>query len=172
MATLKSQGGFSPTGGDVLKRLVLSAPILGLLLLAIAACASEPESVAAPVRYSPPPPPPAPTAAADAAATDSLAAQQAGGGTPVTVGLLDNDGRGPFIYEPADFVFSVGETVTFTLTSEAAYHTFTIEGTPIDVDVDIGETKEVTYTFSEAGTYNLICIPHELLEMVGVITVQ
>ena len=156
----------------MLKRLVLSAPILGLFLLALTACASEAEPMAASLRFSPPPPPPAPTAAVDESATDGQQAQQAGGGTPVTVGLLDNDGRGPFIYEPADFVFSVGETVTFTLTSEAAYHTFTIEGTPIDVDVDIGETKEVTYTFSEAGTYNLICIPHELLEMVGVITVQ
>ena len=86
--------------------------------------------------------------------------------------LLDNDGRGPYSYEPADFGFSVGEKVTFTLTAEAVYHTFTIDGTSVDVDVDVDEVKTVTFTFDEPGTYNLICIPHELNGMVGVITVQ
>ncbi len=95
-----------------------------------------------------------------------------GEGTQITVDLLDNDGRGPYAYEPADFVFSVGETVTFTLTSEAVYHTFTIDGTSVDVDVDVDEVVTVTYTFDEAGTFDLICIPHELNGMVGVITVQ
>ena len=90
----------------------------------------------------------------------------------MTVDLLDNDGRGPYSYEPADFSFSVGDKVTFTLTSEAVYHTFTIDGTSVDVDVDVGEVVTYTYTFDEAGTFDLICIPHELNEMVGVITVQ
>lgn len=155
----------------MLKRLVLSAPILGLLMLAIAACGSEPMAMAPPERFSPPPPPPAPVAAEDLA-TPTPGPNGSGGGTPVTVDLLDNDGRGPYAYEPADFVFSVGETVTFTLTSEAVYHTFTIDGTSVDLDVDVGEVVTHTYTFDEAGTFDLICIPHELNGMVGVITVQ
>ncbi len=155
----------------MLKRLVLSAPILGLLMLAIAACGSEPMALAPTgERFSPPPPPPAPVAAEDLATPTPR--PDGNGGTPVTVDLLDNDGRGPYAYEPADFVFSVGETVTFTLTSEAVYHTFTIDGTSVDVDVDVDEVVTVTYTFDEAGTFDLICIPHELNGMVGVITVQ
>ena len=155
----------------MLKRLVLSAPILGLLMLAIAACGSEPEPMAAFMRTSPPPPPPAPVAAEDLAAPTPVIVN-GDSGTPVTVDLLDNDGRGPYSYEPADFSFSVGETVTFTLTAEAVYHTFTIDGTSFDIDVDVDEVKVVTFTFDEPGTYNLICIPHELNGMVGVITVQ
>ncbi len=157
----------------MLRRLVLSAPILGLLMLAIAACGSEPgppPPMVAFMRTSPPPPPPAPVAAEDLATPTPV--NGPGGGTPVTVELVDNDGRGPYSYEPADFSFSVGEKVTFTLTAEAVYHTFTIDGTSVDVDVEVDEVREVTFTFDEPGTYNLICIPHELNGMVGVITVQ
>ena len=155
----------------MLKRLVLSAPILGLLVLAIAACGNEPEPMAAFMRASPPLPPPAPAVPATPTPIGPVNGPE-GGGTPVTVDLLDNDGRGPYSYEPADFSFSVGEKVTFTLSAEAVYHTFTIDGTSFDIDVDVGEVKEVTFIFDEPGTYNLICIPHELNGMVGVITVQ
>ena len=158
----------------MLKRLVLLVPILALLMLAIAACGSEPPTMAVMVpaeRSSPPPPPPKPVDPATPTPEGGQAAAS-GEGTQITVDLLDNDGRGPYVYEPADFVFSVGETVTFTLTSEAVYHTFTIDGTSVDVDVDVDEVVTVTYTFDEAGTFDLICIPHELNGMVGVITVQ
>ena len=156
----------------MLKRLVISAPILALLMLAIAACGSEPPPMAATFnRISPPVVPPAPVDPATPTPEGGQAAAS-GEGTQITVDLLDNDGRGPYSYEPADFSFSVGETVTFTLTSEAVYHTFTIDGTPVDLDVDVGETVIYTYTFDEAGTFDLICIPHELNGMVGVITVQ
>ena len=158
----------------MLRRLVLSAPILGLLMLAIAACGSEPgppPPMVAFVRTSPPPPPPAPEVPATPT-PPSGPVNGPNGGTPVTVDLIDNDGRGPYSYEPADFSFSVGEKVTFTLTAEAVYHTFTIDGTSVDVDVDVDEVETVTFTFDEPGTYNLICIPHELNGMVGVITVQ
>ena len=127
--------------------------------------------MAAFVRRSPPPPPPVPVVLATPTPEGPRATSTVDG-TQITVDLLDNDGRGPYAYEPADFSFSVGETVTFTLSAEAVYHTFTIDGTSFDIDVDVGEVKEVTFTFDEPGTYNLICIPHELNGMVGVITVQ
>ena len=42
----------------------------------------------------------------------------------------------------------------------------------IDVVVDSGATETVTFTFDQAGTFQLICIPHERLGMVGTITVR
>ena len=46
----------------------------------------------------------------------------------------------------------------------------------IDLDINVsapgGATQEATVTFDAAGTYNLICIPHQALGMVGTITVE
>ena len=122
-------------------------------------------------RASPPIPPPAPTVAPDAAngeAADSLA----GIGTPFTVRLNDNGGAGPFLYDPVDLTFGVGEVVNFTLIGEDAFHTFTVSDLDIDVEVEAGETVGLDYRFEEAGTYELVCIPHEALGMIGTITVQ
>ena len=58
------------------------------------------------------------------------------------------------------------------LKSEAQFHTFTVEALGIDEDVNPGKSVEFTYTFDKAGTYDLICIPHQTLGMTGSITVR
>ena len=40
------------------------------------------------------------------------------------------------------------------------------------MEVEAGDTESLTFTFDEPGTYDLICIPHESLGMVGKIIVQ
>lgn len=103
---------------------------------------------------------PAPAAPAPAAATD------------VASDLKDAGGRGPFEFAPADYEFSVGETVNFSFTSESQFHTFTVNDLGIDVAVDGGVTVNFSHTFDTAGTFVLICIPHEALGMKGIITVR
>ena len=119
-------------------------------------------------RASPPIPPPAPTVAPGAA--------NGGGevlvGTPFTVRMIDNGGAGPFAYDPVDLTFSVGEIVNFTFIGEDAFHTFTVPDLDIDVEVEAGETTGLDFKFEVAGTYELTCIPHEALGMIGTITVQ
>ena len=83
-----------------------------------------------------------------------------------------NDANAKYVFNPADITVNVGETVTLKLTSENEFHSFTVDDLGIDVEVDAGETEEITFTFSEAVTYELICIPHESLGMVGKIIVQ
>lgn len=56
--------------------------------------------------------------------------------------------------------------------AETEFHTFTVDDLGIDMELDSGETKTLTYTFDKAGVYKLICIPHEALGMVGEIVVQ
>ena len=119
-------------------------------------------------RASPPIPAPAPTKAPD----DEGAAAEAIVGTPVTVNMIDNGGAGPMAYDPTDFTFSVGEGVNFTFIAEAAFHTFTINDLDINVEVNAGETVGFDFIFEDPGTYDLICVPHEALGMVGTITVQ
>ena len=89
----------------------------------------------------------------------------------VDVALLDNYGEGPYTFSPAEFRFKVGDVVIFSLTSESVYHTFTIDNTSLDVDVEAGEVTYVSNAFDEPGTYSLLCIVHELNGMVGTITV-
>lgn len=96
------------------------------------------------------------------------------------VGLLDPGGTGNqvdpdgsgYVFDPSEFNFSVGETVSFILTAETEFHTFTVDELGIDVGVDPGETETLTFTFDEAGEYYLYCIPHESLGMTGTITVR
>lgn len=88
------------------------------------------------------------------------------------VNMEDPTGSGEYIFDPADLAFSSGEAVTIALTSEREFHTFTVPELNIDIAVDAGETKAVVLTFDEPGSYQLICIPHEALGMVGTITVR
>ena len=83
-----------------------------------------------------------------------------------------NDANAKYGFNPTDITVKKGETVTLNLTSENEFHSFTVDSLGIDVEVDAGTTEEITFTFSEAGTFDLICIPHESLGMVGKIIVQ
>ena len=162
-----------------MKRILLALAILSVITaLAAMACGGGTTTASAlvapypttPPRLSPSPPPPAPTVAVPT--PDASSSGQAAGGTPFTVNLEDIGGSGEYKFDPTDMTFSVGETVTFTLTSETEYHTFDVEDLEIGVEVDAGDLQTFTFTFDEAGTYELICIPHLTQGMVGTITVQ
>ena len=92
-------------------------------------------------------------------------------GTTV-VNLKDPGGSGSYVFDPDELSFSVGETVTFDLTSGKEFHTFTVTDLGINVAVNAGETQTIEFTFDKAGTYNLICVPHQALGMVGTVSVQ
>ena len=97
---------------------------------------------------------------------------QTGDATLHSVSLEDPGGSGSYRFEPASFIFGVGETVTFALTSESEFHTFTISELGIDRAVEAQSEDTFTFTFTQAGTYTLTCIPHGTLGMEGTITVQ
>lgn len=129
--------------------------LVGITVLVIAACGGG----QAPTPTVTPPPTPAPPCAPAAPGT-------------VSVNLEDLGGSGAYTFDPSEFSFDVGDTVAFTLCAETEFHTFTVGDLEIDVDVDGGKTERLIYTFDKAGTYDLICIPHQALGMVGTITVE
>ena len=113
--------------------------------------------------------PPVAAPAAAPAVTDSSNSSTAAG-REVIVELKDEGGD--YAFAPAELAFSVGETVTFKMTSQNEFHSFTVDDLGIDMEVEAGETGTLNFTFDKAGTYEVICIPHESLGMVGTITVQ
>ena len=113
--------------------------------------------------------PPTPTVAAAAPAAAQPAPSS--GGRVVRVENQDKGGSGVYQFVPSELNFEVGDTVTFEITAETEFHTFTVDDLGIDVSLEAGETVTHTYTFDKAGTFKLLCIPHETFGMTGTITV-
>ncbi len=159
----------------MLKRLIPLVIIGVILSLAAVACGGDGDSdpTATPGQSSPSPVPAAPTAtAASGGSNGSSQTTAQPGGMTVEVLNRDNGGSGKYAFEPADFTFKVGDTVTFVMTAETEFHTFTVDDLDIDEAVSSGDTVEFTVTFDKAGEFHLFCIPHEALGMEGTIKVQ
>ena len=90
----------------------------------------------------------------------------------VTVINRDQSGSGEYRFDPSELTFKVGEEVTFALVAQTEFHSFTVDELGINVFIDPGTTELFTFEFAKAGTYNLICIPHESLGMTGQIVVE
>jgi plastocyanin len=86
--------------------------------------------------------------------------------------MEDPAGSGAYAFDPSEMTFNVGDTIEFTISAESEYHTFTVDELGIDAEADGGDSTTFSFTFNEAGSFALICIPHEALGMTGTITVQ
>ena len=151
-----------------LKFMLATATIISL---ALAACGGSAGPEATATVESPPPPPTRPVPTPEDVVVEPTV-EPPSAGTRVELAAKDIGGSGAYGFDPDKFTFSVGETVEFTITSETEFHTFTVDELGIDQAIRGRETAVVTFTFDTAGTFELICIPHEALGMVGTITVQ
>ena len=82
------------------------------------------------------------------------------------------DANSEYKFNPEQLTFTVGETVKLNLTSQSEFHSFTVDDLDMDIEVEAETTESITFTFDKPGTYDVICIPHESLGMVGTIVVQ
>ena len=114
----------------------------------------------------------APPAATKSSQSSSASSASAAVPSDYVLDVAMNDANAKYGFNPTDITVKKGETVTLNLTSDSEFHSFTVDSLGIDVEVDAGTTEEITFTFAEAGTFDLICIPHESLGMVGKIIVQ
>ena len=89
-------------------------------------------------------------------------------GKVVNITLTEN----PFTFQPDGYDFKVGTTYALTFSVPGDFHTFTIEKLGIDIFINAGDSVQQEITFDTAGTYKLICVPHEALGMVGEIRVS
>lgn len=147
---------------------VLLSVVAALIVLALAGCGGGGGKKAETTTTSPT------SAPQRVAATPTVAPSISTGQGPRVVKVTNHDvaGSGAYRFEPKDFVFKIGEAVTFQVTAESEFHTFTVDELGIDLALDPGKTVEKTFTFSRAGSFKLYCIPHQALGMVGTFTVQ
>ena len=157
--------------------------VAAISLIILAGCGAS--SVTSPISFpdSPPPPGPAPAnlvalsmasyVTGDAAPiVETKLAPPDPEGTQVDVRLRDEAGSGSYLFDPGELTFSVGDSINFVIESETEFHTFTVEELGIDASADTGEPVAFNFKFDRAGTFQLVCIPHESKGMVGTITVQ
>ena len=86
-------------------------------------------------------------------------------GDSFTITLRGNE------FVPSCFTASASQRLTL-VNEDAVMHSFTIEGTPIDVDIEGGQTLDLDPITGvvEPGTYDLICKYH-LPGMTGQVTI-
>ena len=81
-------------------------------------------------------------------------------------------------FDPNDIQLVAGEEVTFSVTGQGAFHTFSIKESSsattdlVSVNVQPGMTQSVSFIPTASGTLYLYCKPHASLGMTGTITVE
>ena len=163
----------------VLKKLVTTVAILSTLAVVIACGENTPpkgshepvKPAAVPAAQQPSAAPPSAAAPVTSSSTSSTSSTSSAA-ADVELAVTLKDENGDYAYDPEEITEDAGKTVKFALTSQGEFHTFTVDDLDIDLEVEAGDTQSLTFTFDEPGSYDLICIPHESLGMVGKIIVQ
>ena len=134
-------------------------PVPVLLALVLAACGGGDAASEEP---------PASTAASEAASPSAVAASE--GAAPSEAGSdevrVTLDG---FAFDQAELTVSAGTEVTF-LNADSAAHTVTegVDGEAADspiIDDEVAANQSTSFTFDEAGTYEITCLLHPTMNM-------
>ena len=78
----------------------------------------------------------------------------------------------PYSFQPDGFDFLVGTTYALTFNAPGEFHTFTVADLGLDVFINAGDPVVFEFTPTQAGTFKLICVPHEGSGMVGEVRVS
>ncbi len=89
-----------------------------------------------------------------------------------TDGVVVNLTSSPYAFDPKDFSFTAGTTYTVCLVADDELHTFTIDKLGINIFVKPNQTIVQDITPDKAGLFELFCIPHRSLRMIGEVRVN
>jgi plastocyanin len=99
------------------------------------------------------------------APTPTQACEDRSTGPTFEVTLKDN------VFEPTCLIVSGAQRPV--LVNEGVHpHTFTIEGTTVDIEVDYRERLRGQPLRLDPGTYKVVCTPHAVIGMIGEIRVK
>ncbi|MSQ40900.1 MAG: hypothetical protein EXR55_04450 [Dehalococcoidia bacterium] len=146
-------------GGAMHLRNLALVLLVSLMAVALAACGG---GTAAPTATTAPPAPTAPPAQMPAGALD------------YTIHLMNVSGA--YAFDPKNLTLTAGKSYTIKLVPDGEFHTWTVKnpagGNFINAQVLPNTPQTITFIAPAAGTYKLVCIPHEALNMVGQITTK
>ncbi len=134
-------------------RIILLIGILCTIAFTLGCGGTETESSA----------PPAPVAVEEAPVSENETSA-----IPIIVGT----GSNPYFFEPKEFELQAGQTYAFEVTSDHELHSFTVMELGLNVNVMPNTTEIIDVKFDKPGTYKLICLPHEIYDMVATIKVN
>ena len=86
----------------------------------------------------------------------------------VNITLTEN----PWTFQPDGIDLKVGTTYALTFNVPGEFHTFTVDDLDLDISISAGEQVVFEFTPTQAGTFELICLPHEGLGMVGEVRIS
>ena len=92
---------------------------------------------------------------------------------PITIEMQDVPG---YAYLPADIEMNAGETYNIRLVGSDEFHTWSVAdgngGWIANISLNPNAEQTVSFTAPAAGTYEIICLPHQANDMVGTLTVN
>ena len=135
--------------------------IVGLLgILVIVGCGGGSEASPAPTK----------AAAAPTATPTTASATQSSAATGEVIKVIH--GENPYVFEPADLELQAGKAYTLDFSVPTEFHTFTVADLGIDVFINANEKVTHNLTVDKVGEFELICVPHMTLGMVGKVKVS
>ncbi len=143
------------------KLLGLLVGLLGILF--IVACGGGSEAAPTPTKAAAAPAATPTTASATESATST-------GATGEVITVLH--GENPYVFEPANLELKAGKAYTLDFSVPAEFHTFTVADLGIDVFINGGEKVTYNLTVDKIGEFELICVPHMTMGMVGTVKVS
>ena len=112
---------------------------------------------------------------ASAASTATPTPQTASTSTPaigVSSQVIEVDiTSDPYLFVPDTLTFQAGRTYTLRIKAPKEAHTFTVSGLALNIFIFPGQASEQLVSFTDVGTYKLVCTIHEPLGQTGKVIV-
>ena len=94
------------------------------------------------------------------------------GSDEVTVAVGADSNGGAYAFDPAAVRVSSGTTVVWEWTGQGGGHNVVANGGGFESEYAVEKGFTFEHTFSESGTYEYVCTPHQALGMRGVVVVE
>ena len=113
---------------------------------------------------------PAPTKAAPAPTATTASATQGSTATGEIIKVVH--GENPYVFQPETVELKAGKAYTLDFSIPTEFHTFNVADLGIEIFINANEKVTHNLTVDKVGEFDLICVPHQTMGMVGKVKVS